>query len=310
MSEMTGYGLTRDWFDWAFDNPDLNTPTHTALYLWYVEKWNRCGQKEKISVTTSESMDAIGVKSRNTLSKVFGDLVKWGFVRVVVESKNQYACNIITLAQNLSKHEDSTRTTLDKALIQHSSKHEDNTVASTRTINKQVNKETSKQVNKEHDIREGEIFDFFGKEPETDLVGDTTEKIPPSSARPPLSLKAKVAEAGKFVEHPFEEDELFDKEKFRTLVEEKNPELDADYYYLAVCGWRDKYGKPPKRKVWASVVNQFLLNDHKKGQLQFKKKHPTETSNRNANPASTQYVKPSFEDVLAIVNERYFGKAE
>lgn len=147
---MTGYELSRAWFDWSFENPDLNTPNHTALYLWYVEKWNRCGQKDKISVTTSESMDAIGIKSRNTIAKIFADLVEWGFVKIITESKNQYSCNIISLAQNLSKHEYSTDKALDKALIQHSNKHE----YSTDTINKQRNKETKKQYNYTSDFEE------------------------------------------------------------------------------------------------------------------------------------------------------------
>lgn len=146
---MTGYELSRQWFDWSFENPHLSTPNHTALYLWYVEKWNRCGQKDKFSVTTSESMEAIGIKSRNTLSNTFKDLVSWNFIIIITESKNQYSCSVISLAQNLSNHEystvASTRMALDKALIH----HEYSTVASIDTINKQDNKETSKQDNKE-----------------------------------------------------------------------------------------------------------------------------------------------------------------
>jgi hypothetical protein len=46
---MTGYELSRNWFNWAFENPDLNTPTHTALYMWFIEKWNRCGQKKNFN---------------------------------------------------------------------------------------------------------------------------------------------------------------------------------------------------------------------------------------------------------------------
>ena len=304
---VTGYSLTRAWFDWAFESNDVK-PIHSAIYLWIVELNNRLGWKQSFGLPSNETMEGLGIGNKNTYLAALRQLAEWGFIEIIKESKNQYSSSVVSLCH--VKNDTALHTALDTALIQQSTQHRHTIAHSTDTIDKQVNQETKKPRNQEHDICEGENFGFLEEEPSTDLVGETTEKIPPSSARPPLSLKAKVAEAGKFVEHPFEEDELFDKEKFRTLVEEKNPELDADYYYLAVCGWRDKYGKPPKRKVWASVVNQFLLNDHKKGQLQFKKKHPTETSNRNANPASTQYVKPTYEDVLAIVNERYFGKAE
>ena len=27
------YSLSRQWFDWSFENPDLIKPSHTALYL-------------------------------------------------------------------------------------------------------------------------------------------------------------------------------------------------------------------------------------------------------------------------------------
>jgi hypothetical protein len=104
---MTGYELSRNWFNWAFENPDLNTPTHTALYMWFIEKWNRCGQK-KISITTFEGSEAIGIKSRKTYTKAFNDLVLWGFIKVIVSSKNQFSCSVISLmpAQNLNMQND------------------------------------------------------------------------------------------------------------------------------------------------------------------------------------------------------------
>ncbi|MGD1842285.1 MAG: hypothetical protein ACFB0B_15515 [Thermonemataceae bacterium] len=161
---MSGYELSRAFFDWSFENPELNTATHTALYMFYIDKWNRCGQKEKFSVTTSEAMDAIGVRSRKTISKAFKSLIEWGFVKVVTKAKNQNSCNIISLAQKMSKQEDSKRTALDKSTMQNESacvnfaqareqqvhkqmpKHGNSTVTGTGTINKQVNKETSKQL--------------------------------------------------------------------------------------------------------------------------------------------------------------------
>lgn len=142
MQEKTGYSLSRAWFDWAFENPDKARTIHTALYMWFLEKWNRVGQKEKFSVTTSESMEVLGISSRNTYAKAFAELIDFGFIILVKKSFNQNSVNIISLAQKLSKQEDSSRTALDKAIVQAQDKQED----SSRTINKQVNNETTKPV--------------------------------------------------------------------------------------------------------------------------------------------------------------------
>lgn len=156
---MTGYELSRNWFDWAFENPDLNTPTHTALYMWFIEKWNRCGQKDKISITTSESMEVLGISSRNTFGKVFKELCEWNFVTVVVDSKNQYSCKVITLAQNLCKQDETTNKALDKALIKHTIKQDESTDASIDTINKQSNNVTIEQSNNVIEEISKEIFE-------------------------------------------------------------------------------------------------------------------------------------------------------
>ena len=39
--ELNGYGTNRKWFDFAFENPDMVTPTHTALFFWLVELNNQ-----------------------------------------------------------------------------------------------------------------------------------------------------------------------------------------------------------------------------------------------------------------------------
>ena len=171
---MNGYALSRAFWNWAFENPDKNTPTHAAMFMWFVEKWNRCGQKQKISITTSETMEALGINSRNTFSKVFSELVEYGFIEIIQDSKNQYTSKIISLAQNLCKHEVSTDTALDKALIQQGSEQGASTVTINKT-KKQDNKETIKQHNhndddsenkkkekkvKKHLFSESEYFDF------------------------------------------------------------------------------------------------------------------------------------------------------
>jgi DNA-binding transcriptional regulator YhcF (GntR family) len=111
-NHMNGYHLSRRWFDWAFENPEMNTPVHTALFMWVVEKWNRLGQKEKFGLPTSEAMEASGIHSFNTYRKAFNHLVEWGFVVVIQASKNQYTSTIIAL----SKADNAPDNALDEAL--------------------------------------------------------------------------------------------------------------------------------------------------------------------------------------------------
>jgi len=137
--DLNGYSLTRAWFDFSFENPDKVTTNHTAMYLWLVELNNRMGWAERFSSPASQTMAAIGIKSYNTYKKTLKDLVEWGAVIMVAESKNQYTSCIIALSNFDKAHNKA----LDKALTKHLIKQSESTVQSTSSINKQetINKE-------------------------------------------------------------------------------------------------------------------------------------------------------------------------
>jgi hypothetical protein len=135
---MNGYELSRNWFDWCFENPEKIKPNHTALYFFAVEHCNRLGWKKKYGMPTTMAMEAIGIKSYNTYINTLNDLVEWGFVEMIQRSKNQYSANIVALS-NFDKALDKA---LDEALIKHASKQSE----SIDSIDKQ---ETSKQINNE-----------------------------------------------------------------------------------------------------------------------------------------------------------------
>lgn len=137
-----GYSLSRAWFDFAWENPDLVNANHTALFMWFIEKWNRCGQPIKFSVTTSESMTAVGIKSRHTYSKVFKELADMNFIDVIKKSANQHQCSVISLVQKTTKQRPSKLQALDQALIQATS----NQGTIKDTINQTTNNE---QINNE-----------------------------------------------------------------------------------------------------------------------------------------------------------------
>lgn len=127
---LTGYDLSRNWFDFSYENTDIVTPTHSGLMMWIIEKWNRLGQIPKFGLPSSEAMTALGIKNHSTYKKAFNDLVNWGFVAIITESKNQYTANIVALSKNNKAH--------SKALSRHLAKHCRGTVQGTVDINKPI----------------------------------------------------------------------------------------------------------------------------------------------------------------------------
>lgn len=112
---MDVFKLSRNFFDWSFENPEKITPSHTALYFFAIEHSNRLWWKEKFWFPSQMAMEAIGIRSYNTYSKVFWELVEWWFFTLIQKSVNQYSANIIAL----SKNDKATNKALDKALIKH-----------------------------------------------------------------------------------------------------------------------------------------------------------------------------------------------
>jgi hypothetical protein len=143
---MNSYDLSRVWFDWAFENPDLVNTNDTALYMWLIEKNNRCGWSEKFSTTSTESMSACGFKTYPPYKKSFDKLVEYGFVLIVKKSINQFQTNVIAL----SKNNKATNKALDKASLKQPIKHIKSNRESTFDINKQTNNETIKPINNKY----------------------------------------------------------------------------------------------------------------------------------------------------------------
>jgi hypothetical protein len=129
-NELNVYGLSRSWFDWCFENPDLITPNHTALYFFCIEHCNRLGWKQKFGLPTTMAKEAIGIHSYNTYIKTLNDLIAFGFIKLIEKSKNQYSSNIIALSYN-NKALDKA---LDKAFINHTSKQRESTSESSSSI--------------------------------------------------------------------------------------------------------------------------------------------------------------------------------
>lgn len=111
--DISGYSLSREWFDFCFENPEKIRPNHTALYFFIIEHCNRLGWKNKFGLPTTVAKDAIGIRSYNTYIKTLNDLVEFGFINLIEKSKNQYSANIVAL----SKFDKALDRALDKAII-------------------------------------------------------------------------------------------------------------------------------------------------------------------------------------------------
>jgi len=129
---MNSYELSRNFFDWSFENPHKVTPNHIALYFFCIEHCNRLGWKQNFGLPTTMAKEAIGIRSYNTYIKTLNDLVDFGFIIMIEKSKNQYSSNIIALS-NFNKAHDKA---LDKAMIKHLIKQDESTVQSIDSINK------------------------------------------------------------------------------------------------------------------------------------------------------------------------------
>ena len=156
---MNSYDLSRNWFNFCFDNPELISPSHTAIYFFAIEHCNRLGWKVKFGFPTMMVCDAIGIKKASTYIKYLNDLVEWGFIKMIQKSSNQYSANIISLVVADPKKGEA----LDKAIV----KHRDKQGISTSPIDKPIEPITIKQDN-------GSIFinysDFKLSESETEQI--------------------------------------------------------------------------------------------------------------------------------------------
>ena len=140
---MNGYELSRLFWNFSFENPDLIKPAHGSVYYFAVEHCNRLGWAKKFGLPASMVMSACGIHSYNTYKKIFDNLVEWGFFELIQKSKNQYSSNIIALSNASSFALSNNDKALDKALAKHSTKQSESTIQSIDSISKQL---TSKPI--------------------------------------------------------------------------------------------------------------------------------------------------------------------
>lgn len=183
----TQFELSRSYWDFAFNNPDMVNPTHAAIFFFAIEQCNRLGWKEKFGLPATMVLEAIGIKSYNTYKKCFDDLVEWGFFLLHTKSKNQYSSNIIALSNASSNALSKNNKALDKALTKHATKQSESTIQSTDSIDKQDN---NKQVtNNDDDVNARDEENSNFKFP---------INVPPVEPYLPLSEIFELFKSGKY----------------------------------------------------------------------------------------------------------------
>ena len=148
---MNGYNLIRAWYNFKFENPHKAKAKHSDFYCYLVDQWNRLGQKDKFGLPTSYTMECLGIGSYNTYKNILQDLIDFGFLKIVKDSKNQHQSKIVAL----SKIDKATDKALDKATIKATDKALD-------TIDKQYNNITNEQ-NKSYDFDYDNFLKFINE---------------------------------------------------------------------------------------------------------------------------------------------------
>jgi len=144
------FKLYRNFWDFAFENPEKIKPNHIAIFSFAIEHCNRLGWKQKYGLPSAMVMEATGIKSYNTYISAFNELVDFGFIKLIEKSKNQYSSNIIALSNFDKAHNKA----LDKALIKHTTKQSESTRQSIDSIDIQdtIIQETKNKYGKNSNI--------------------------------------------------------------------------------------------------------------------------------------------------------------
>lgn len=282
---MNVYELSRNFWDWAFENPDKIKPNHSAMYFFAIEHCNRLGWKEKFGFPTAMAMEAIGIKSYNTFINTLKELVEFGFIQMVEKSKNQYSANIIALSNFNEAHNEA----LDKALIKHTTKQSESTVQSTGesidSIDKQIYNNTNLPI-------------YHLDNSISEKIENAISEIPNELVNPEPDKRKKVAQKK---EKYFNKDD-FKKKLLDLGVEEKHAndwiqirkDKRASFTESAIDGIIrecEKYNFPFPEAIrncaesnWQGFKYEWIKNKNQNGQ--FNNQNTNNGFNNNGNASS------------------------
>jgi hypothetical protein len=238
-SKPSGYALSRAWFDFAFENQGMVSGNHGCMFLWFLEKNNRMGWVKHFGAPRDETMAAVGITSYNTYRKIFSDLVEWGFIKVIKESKNQYTAHIIALSKNDQPSIQALDSALIQATIQHEYSHCSDTDTGTNTDTVAINKQET-----------------LNNKPETiKHVGGNKKFIPPSHTEVQEFFESKTNETFWTADQC-----KFQAERFVNFYESKNwmvGKTKMAKWKSAASGWVNRSIEDQKQKTTGQPQKGF-----------------------------------------------------
>ena len=246
---MNGYKLTRNWFDYKFENPSKVRAIHTDFYIYLVDQWNRLGKKDEFGLPTSYTMECLGIGSYNTYKKTLSDLVNFGFVKIVKDSKNQHISKIIALSKYDEAIDEAIDKPTDKPLDEATIKAIDKP---TDTIIKQYNNLTIEQINKIL-----YIFNSFSSDEIDDKIKFLENNDSKIVYRSFKHLSISVAEFNKLIANGYSETEIDD-----ILDSIENNKNNGKYtsLYLTANTWLKRNKKTETINKTGTINKSVILN--------------------------------------------------
>lgn len=159
---MNGYTLTRNWFNFKFENQGVLKSVDAELYFYIVDQWNRLGQINVMGLPTDFTMQALEIASYKTYKKALDKLIENNFIIEVSKSKNIHMSRKIALVKNANANTKA----LDKATINaHTNDSTNETTIEHTTITKPLNnKQKNNKTTNNTLLSEIVISDLEGSE--------------------------------------------------------------------------------------------------------------------------------------------------
>ena len=100
---MSMFDYTKQYWDWADENPTKSSPSTAGLYFYFLRVANELNWKGEFSISSTQVMDVLSI-NYNTYKKYFDVLVESGLIKIVRQSKNQFSANVIAISNFNKAH--------------------------------------------------------------------------------------------------------------------------------------------------------------------------------------------------------------
>lgn len=110
---MNTFNLSRNWFNFVYENPKRVRAVHTAVYFFILDVHNRSGRREIFPISIPTLMSVISVHDKHTIYSVIDDLVEFGVLKIHQKGKNQFHPTLMSIIETQKRV-----SPLDRAFLQ------------------------------------------------------------------------------------------------------------------------------------------------------------------------------------------------